>query len=121
MPYIVPTVAELKDRFPEFAAVADGVVQFALDEALTRVDTSWIESNYQIAILLYAAHVLALGGHDAVETEEDAGLSQITIGPLTLRYAKSSSSSSNDPIASTSYGRRFLELLRRNSPGIAVI
>jgi hypothetical protein len=35
------TPADLKSRFPDFAAVADPVVQTALDEAALLVDADW--------------------------------------------------------------------------------
>lgn len=127
MPYEVPAPADLKARFPALAGVADSVIAVALAEAQGRVDRSWPESDYQPALLLYAAHVLTLDGHGAGTEAEMAragasGFQRMKSGSLELdRGQASGSSGGGSDLAQTGYGRRFLEMVRRNFPPVLVV
>lgn len=130
MPYVAPTVAELKTRYPEFKDVAEATVQAALDDAATRVETSWREADFQPAQLLYAAHTMTLAGLGTSREAKFAGLSaagisQIKISSLSLSMAKEGTYARNPSRAgelnSTSYGVRFLELMRLNFPAVLVV
>lgn len=128
MPYLAPTPTDLKMRFPAFAGVPDPVIQGALDEAGGRVDLSWREVDYQPAMLLYAAHVMTLDGLGTGAEAEAAkagmgGFKSFRSGQLSLDRgsAGSGSSAGAGGLASTSYGARFLALLRFNHPPVLVV
>ena len=110
MAYTAPTAADLKARFPAFAAVDDAVVDAALAEAGQRVDEGWLEADFATARLLYAAHVLTMDGQGASTETGMAGVKRIKVGPLELE---------RDPggLTATSYGARFAELERLNFAG----
>lgn len=131
MAYVVPTIAQFKAKFPSFAAVADDVVQGALDEALTNVYESWIESDYAMAIMLYMAHVLTLSGYGTGAESQMASeglLSFTQVRSGTFSFSRGASTSSggspgddDDWYNLTIYGRRFLLLLKRSFPAIRVV
>ena len=130
MPYVAPTVDDLKTRYPEFKDVVTETLQSALDEAATRVDRSWREADFQPAQLLYAAHTLTLAGQGTSREAKFAGLSaagisQIKISSLSLSMAKEGTYARNPSrageLTSTSYGVRFLDLMRVNFPAVLVV
>lgn len=123
MPYIDPTAANLKSRFPAFAAVADSVVSQTITEAKRFVDETWNEDDYQIAIMLGAAHIMTLdglgtGAQSQVYAQGMAGYQSIRSGALSLsRGSSSSSSGSASNWSATTYGQRFLAYLKMNRGG----
>ena len=122
MPYEVPTAANLKARFPAFAAVADEAIVMAITEASGRVDRTWPETDFQPAILLYAAHVLTLDGLGTSTEAQLAGFRRLKIGSLELESATAAASASSSPLLQTGYGRRFAELARQvRGPAILVV
>lgn len=128
MPYTIPTAAYLKTNFPEFAAVADAVVNEALAEAVRMVDTSWTEGDYTTAICLYACHVMALQGYGTgpdslANSGQLANFTQIRSGQLSLTRKTGASGWGWDAdwYNSTRYGSRFWRLLRLNKGGVRVV
>lgn len=130
MPYVAPTVAELKARYSEFALVPDEKLQLALDDAALRVDTTWREADFKPAQLLYAAHKLTLQGLGTGREAKfaalsAAGISQIKISSLSLSMAKEGAyarqPTRSGELESTSYGVMFRELVRLNFPAILVV
>ena len=126
MSYVVPAAADLVARFPAFAAVSTSVVGNAIAEAQTRVDESWLPGDYTIAILLLAAHTLTLDGQGtgAEAALAAAGATEfrsLHSGSLRLdRQPQPSASAFPSLLEQTSYGRRFLALLRVNQPAVVV-
>lgn len=121
MPYTVPTIADFKARFPAFANTDDAVIGTALTEASSRVDTNWLEADYQPAILYLAAHNLTLDGHGTgaeaqVAQQGMMGFQSISSGGLSLTRAAGADASAGS-YKSTSYGSRFWQIQRRNSFG----
>ena len=114
--------ADLKARFPDFAAVADVVVQTALDEAALQVGADWAsEADIRLGRLLLAAHVLTLDGQGSgaeSATAAAGGVRRMRSGALELERAADASPGALD---STGYGRRFVELMRRNVPAVTVV
>ena len=115
-----PTISDLKATFPAFAGVSDIAIQFAFSEASCVVDECWGEQkDFTLAYLLYAAHALTLNGHGTgveakLANEGLTGFDTIRSGELSV--SRTSSTSSNDtegPLASTLYGRRFIEIRDR--------
>lgn len=135
MPYTLPTPAQLKTKLPAFASVPDATIQDAIDEAKASVDESWIEADYQPAIIYLAAHLLALNGvlWSAALAGPVGGLiaggavSEAKVGDVMVKLGGSSggavggSAGSGSGLASTPYGKRYLELLRRNHPAVALV
>lgn len=130
MVWAPPTIAEFKARWsPRFDAVADGPIQAALDEAALQVDETWVdEPNYRQGILLLAAHILTLDGYGTgAEAEAGAagasGFKVMRSGQLTLERFTAADAGGGDEgvLATTSYGRRFLDLLKRNIPAVAIV
>lgn len=125
MPYTIPTAADLKTAFPEFAAVSDAVVNEALGEAERMVDTSWTEGDYTTAIMLYACHVMALNGYGTgpdglANSGQLAAFQTIRSGQLTLTRKASASGGEASWYSMTRYGQRFWRLLRLNKGGVRV-
>jgi hypothetical protein len=115
-------VVAFKSMFPEFMAVDDSVVQTALDEAALFIGDDWDPVDAQAATFYLAAHFIAqgqaaAGGAGRLVTSE-------RIGQISVQYAAASSSSSGSAypsLANSSYGLMFLAVMRRNSPGIAIV
>ena len=119
---ILPDAVAMKTRFSEFAATDDAAIQFAIEEAARSVDDTWIEGDRILAVMLLAAHhiasIAATSGADGREVTSE------TIGPISVTYAQITSSpsqpgsgSSGSDKESTSYGKRYLALLRKNFGG----
>ena len=128
MAWTPPTAAEFKARLPAFATVDDGVVEEAISEAGNAVDESWIdESEFVQGIRLHAAHTLTLDGHgsgaDAKMARAGAsGFKTMKSGTLTLeQFGKPNGADDGDTLSTTFYGRRFLERVALNCPGVAVV
>lgn len=135
MPHIVPTVDQFRVKFPTFATVGDATITAALLEASDTVNIDWVERDYQPAILYLAAHILTLDGALTASSDiSDAGsiinaglVSEMKVGDVSVKLAGASggtgggSGASGSGYASTGYGRRFLELLRRNFPAVAIV
>lgn len=124
MAYDVPTAAEIKIRFPEFAAVADATIESIIVESGSAVSQRWIEVDYKPAIMFYVAHELRMGGQGssaAAQISQIGDFSSIKSGDLEVRRNTSQSggsSSANGTFALTTYGQKFLELRNRSFPGI---
>lgn len=131
MPYTPPTAAEFKAKFPTFAAVASATIDSAVGEASASVDTSWIEADYQPAIMYLAAHIMTIDGVviGSAGLGDGAGIinaglvTDMKVGDVMVKLAGSAGEggSGASGYRSTPYGRRFLELLRRNQPAIALV
>lgn len=122
MTYVPPTPADFKTRYPSFVDVPDATVQAVLNEAETRVTDRWREVDRLPAVMLYTAHVLTLEGLGTGTESEVAGTDGFKVirsGSLTLeRFDNGSITSNSSQLRSTSFGRRFYELLRLNFPAI---
>lgn len=123
MAHEAPTPAEFKARFPAFASVDDAIVQAGLTEGGRSVDGTWTAGDYTLAIMLAGAHVLTLDGHGAGAAAQIAaqglgGFTSFASGPLSVSRTNEAANATG--WATTSYGARFLELLRRNVGGPVV-
>jgi hypothetical protein len=73
MPYIVPSAADLKARFPEFATVDAQIVESFISAAANEIEPSqWIEKYYPIAIIYLAAHYMWLYQQQLLITQQQA-------------------------------------------------
>lgn len=115
MAYTAPTAADLKSKFQAFAAVADDTINGALNDAARMVDETWTEADFAPARMLYAAHLMTLDGVGKTTEAKLQGFSKLSIGPLSIERAEQAGETGE--LRSTSYGRRFIELCRRNRGG----
>lgn len=121
-----PTAADLAARFPAFAAVPSSALDTALGEAQARVDGRWIDGDRAIGVMLLAAHTLTLDGYGggAEAALAAAGAQDVRLlrsEALTLaRDVPVAGRGSGSGLETTSYGRRFLALLRVNQPAVLV-
>lgn len=124
MAYVQPTPADLAARFPALAAVPPAALATALNEAATRVDATWTEGDRALGLMLYAAHTLTLDGQGTGAEAALAGAGALGFTSLqsgTLTLSRSAGSGRDDGIlGSTTYGRRFLALLKVNQPAVLV-
>ncbi len=126
MPFNVPATTDLVARFQGFAAVAPVVVANAIAEAQSRVDTTWLPSDYTIAIMLLAAHTMTLDGFGTGAEAASAaagtlGYTSLRAGSLSLdRRHPGERTQDTSLLAETTYGRRFLALLKVNQPAVLV-
>lgn len=129
MPYTIPTVDQFRTRFPIFDSAEDGLITVLLEEASGHVGTDWRESDYQPAIMYLAAHLLATDNSGEGEEVEygPAGGGEVaseSFGGMSISYKSGNtggSLSASERYGSTTYGRRYLALLRSNVPAIVAI
>lgn len=134
------TAADLVARYPAFATVAPALIALVLDEARSAVDDTWIAVDQKPALLAYAAHRLALEGHDGglgegghtvpigEETMSVSGpVETVEVGDTKVKFANAKDNStpgaaaiSGSRFEATVYGRYYLELLRRSQPAVLV-
>ena len=120
--------SEFKEHFAfaAFCDVSDQHAEQALERGLDYVSQEWVcESDYQMGQMLSAAHLLTLAGlgtgaEASLAQEGLLGFTSIKSGGLTVsRQATGarSNGSGGEDLNLTTYGQRYLELLRRNRAG----
>lgn len=137
----VPSVADLRARFPEFASVADARVTLFIEDATRSVDDSWIDTDQAPAIMSLACHYMSLEGEPSASS--DAGsdpsktnfkdgrfLKRRTVGDTTNEWAESSAATAAGSMSATAseagyratvYGARFWKLMKLNHSGMRVV
>ncbi|MCO5085149.1 MAG: DUF4054 domain-containing protein [Mesorhizobium sp.] len=130
MTYVPPTAADLKARFPEFTAVSNTLIDLILAEAIPQVGESWLERDRRPATLYLAAHLLAMEGEPGRTLRGASGatagtgpVKRFKVGDVETEFAGNGTSAGGgaSSFASTEYGLRFLDLMRRNFPAVAVV
>ena len=118
MTWVVPSAADLKAAQPGFAAVDDAVVADALEMA-EQVVPQTIPSQilFKKACIFYACHELTLDGHGTGAEAEMAaagtlGMSSVSDGSVSFSR-QSHGDKDADPIMSTTFGRRYLQIRNR--------
>lgn len=124
------TAADVKARYPEFTGVTDELISAVVAEAANMVDDGWEVADQKPAIMALAAHLLAMDGWPARLTSsfsvETAGRELIArrVGDVSVQYAQGSGASSGSTfltsLGTTTYGKRFAQLLKLNAPAIGV-
>lgn len=119
MAITLPTAAQLKAVYPEFADIDDTVVDAAIVAAGRSVDEYWLAGDQQPAIIHLAAHYLAASGVQASATEDGGPpVKSETIGRISITYGDAASSAK---LESTNYGNMYLSFFRRNrKPGFVI-
>lgn len=120
----VPTVADFRLRFPEFARVSSARIQLFLDDAARIVGTDWIEGDYTLGVLYHAAFNLERGNAAARATKGNLPgpvRSQSMDGMSQTYELGFGSGGSVSLYNANSYGVRFLELARANTPRVLLV
>lgn len=122
MAYVQPDAAELKLRYPAFAAVDDATVEYWLTDARLIVTDAWAEIDRANAEMALAAHNLALNGYGssggAVGNLAEMGVTSFKSASMSVDFdAETVRRSGNGGYSSTKYGVQFLPYLRRNVGG----
>lgn len=127
MAYTTPTAAQFKARFPAFSAVADETVDAFIAEANRNVDTSWLEADYQRAIMYLAAHLMTIEDvlGEAPDGFKFSGgvITSEKLGDAQTNYGNTANASAAYPgdYGATVYGRQFATLLKLNQPAVLVV
>ena len=130
MSYTPPTYADFIARFPIFSNTvlySQVVVEAILVEATNQIDTTWREIDYAPAIMYLAAHMLATDNSSA-GTEIDYGTGPTSIASesfsgMSIAYktvTPMAGSAAASAFGTTSYGRRYYDLLKKNKPAVVV-
>jgi hypothetical protein len=116
-----PLPGHLVLRYPAFAAVPAGTIQYWLTDAERFVGTSWLEGDYAAGLMSLAAHnmVLAGLGTDAESLSGlPAGLTSMKSGSLSLTFSQEAANARlGGGLASTRYGAEYAILLGANCGG----
>jgi hypothetical protein len=130
MPYVQPTPADFKARYPEFQPVSDALIQLVLNEAIDQVGDTWLERDRARAQMLLAAHNLTLEGEPGrSETGQGAAgtgfIKRDKVGDVETEFATpaaaSGSGSSYGGFGGTIYGQQYWLLLKKNFPSPLVV
>ena len=108
--------------FSQFADADEYLIALLLAEAMTQVDDSWLEQDYQNAVMYLTAHLLVT--ETAAGSGTGGGTSGIiaseSFGPLSRSYHIDTTAITDEGLEGTLYGRRYRELRRKNFPGVVV-
>lgn len=139
----VPTSENLKARYPEFTSVNDARVTLFIEEATQSVDDTWIENDQSPAIMSLACHLMSLEGEPSASSGAGEGsdpsntnfkdgrfLKSRQVGDTKNEWAESASAvaagqmsatASQAGYRSTTYGAKFLKLMKLNHSGMRVV
>ncbi len=123
MTALVPTALSIKLKFMEFASLADGTIEFAIEEAGLSISNSagWTsDSDQTMAHMYLAAHHLMVtiaraqsGTGQRIKSESIDGMSMTFDTDAVIPDA--------GDYNTTPYGSRYLDLVQLNFPAIMVI
>lgn len=121
MPYATPTAAELKARYPAFVDVDDTLIDSVIVDAERNVDESWIEADYQPAVMALAAHLLVEEGATGRDVEFAGAITSSKLGDAQDTYSGLTAAQAAGEYSSTTYGRKFMQLRSLNCQGVALL
>ncbi len=109
-------LTEFREQFPEFSASSDAQVERVLAEATE------IHNQSKRATLFLAAHLLKLDQQTSDGVESSPEKESASAGALSVSYKTQAETGREAFFTSTSYGKRFLTLEKRNArSGIGVL
>lgn len=108
---------DLKQRFPQFSDVDDGLINAVLTESSGQLDGSWPEADWRQGVMLYAAHCLVSEGIGTGNGAMMAGLSRMKDGSVEIE----TDTVAGEWLNSTIFGMRYLALCRRHTGSIFVV
>lgn len=121
MPYIIPTAAEFKARYPAFNEVSDSLIDLVIIDAARNVDTTWCEADYQPAILALTAHLLVEDGVTGRDINFAGAITSSKLGDAQDTYSGLTASQMVGEFNSTTYGRKFMQLRAVNVQGVVLL
>lgn len=107
------TVTDIKTQLPEFAALTTDQIQLALDKAGRRINPTQWGSKADDATVCLVGHMLALRCKQG--SGPSGPVSSETVGDVSVTY-EIPEAFTKSAMASTSYGRCYLELLATIMP-----
>jgi hypothetical protein len=139
-----PTVMEFRARFPEFEKYSDEIIAASIDDAACFADTTWTSNcnDCTKAIMWLAAHFLALQAMAGAALPKPVGapgggtyleggqVTSIAFETLRVSFAAPQFVAASGSgglgrgqydLDTTPYGRRYMDLLVLNHPGVAVV
>jgi glucose dehydrogenase len=121
MPYTIPTASDFKARHVAFVDLTNSYIDAVMLEASRFVDESWLEPDYQPALMFLTAHMLVSEGALGARADTAGLITSEKLGDAAVTYGNAvSEMKSVSDYTSTSYGRRYLQLLRVNQPGVMI-
>jgi hypothetical protein len=124
MTALVPTSTSIKLKFPEFGSLADGTIEFAIEEAALNIsDTAgWVSDKDQTMAHMYltAHHLMVTIARSQSGTGQR--IKSESMDGMTLTYADDGANPP-DPgdYTTTPYGSRYLDLVSLNFPAIGIV
>jgi hypothetical protein len=119
--YAKPLPPHLKLRYPAFASVDAGTVQYWLTDAERYVTDAWSEGDYAAGLMALAAHNMTLAGYGtdvASLSGVPAGITRMKSGSLELGFTDAAANARmGGGYGSTRYGAEYQALLRANRGG----
>jgi hypothetical protein len=119
MSYTLPTPVQFRAYVPAFSTVSDDTINLYLNGA--QVDNTWIEADYQAAVMLWAAWAMTdagIGAGGDLAAARQAGVSKLKSGSLDVSFAADNAATGYE---TNIYGRRFLGLYRKSKGGPRVV
>lgn len=115
------TAKQVQEKFPEFAQETEARIDVFLTDALNDISPTEWGSDADNAQMLLAAHQLCtIGNVDGNAAVEPGVVKKEKVGDVSAEYAvtssASASSSEEDSLKTTTYGREFLRIKRRIFP-----
>lgn len=109
------TAAGVRERFPEFSALADGAINFAIEEAYGLTDVS------ELITYLATAHVLKIKELAVNGVGIPGELTENKIGPIRTIHKEQALTARQAFFTRTEYGRRMLALESRHIDAIVSV
>lgn len=117
--YDVPTADDVFTRFPDLDGTKEDTVTALIAEAVSQVSVKWRAVDYPVAIMYWVAHMLTTETGEMVDRA--GSITSESFGQQSRSYGGNNASGrSASNLDSTEYGRRFVELRRKNFPGMLV-
>jgi hypothetical protein len=114
------SVADFKDRFPEFEDEDELRVKLFLDDAALIMSSpaKWL-TFYDVAQMYSAAHILVVSIHsESGDSGTFAPIKHQEVDDVVIKNAISDVSPTFDDMYSTSYGKRYISYRRRCFLGV---
>jgi hypothetical protein len=119
--YAKPVAAHLLQRYPAFASIDAGTIQYWLTDAERYVTDAWGEGDYAAGLMALAAHNMTLAGYGtdvASLSGVPAGITRMKSGSLELGFTDAAANARMaGGYGSTRYGAEYQALLRANRGG----
>lgn len=117
------TPADIRTRFPEFAALSDSLIQQYLDDAYLEVNQARADIYYDLMIYYLVAHYLALSLSATSGQNRGTGtVGSMSVGDTSISFSSITPDGNIDfYYQQTQYGIRFLKYLTFCSAGGMIV